>query len=105
MSSPTQRSLKYMRDLGYHAEITERWIPGANLRKDLWSFCDVLCLHRETGEMVAVQTTSYTNIAARVNKIKDCELVPVVRKAGIAIHVHGWRKVGNRWQVKVKDLS
>ena len=105
MSSPTQRSLKYMRDLGYHAEITERWVPGANLRKDLWTFCDVLCLHRETGELVAVQTTSYTNIPARCRKIAECELTAIVRKAGIAIHVHGWRKVGNRWQVKVKDLS
>lgn len=105
MSSPTQRSLKYMRDLGYHAEITERWIPGANLRKDLWSFCDVLCLHKETGELVAVQTTSYSNISARVKKIAECELTPLVRKAGIEIHVHGWRKVKTRWQVRVVDIS
>lgn len=94
-----------MRKLGFHAEVTEKWVPGANIRKDLWTFCDVLCLHRESAELVAVQTTSYANIAARVNKITDCELTPLIRKAGIAIHVHGWRKVGNRWQVKVKDLS
>lgn len=105
--TPTQRTLKLMRDRGYVAEVTERWIPGANIRKDLWSFCDVLCLHPETGEILAVQTTSASNMSARAKKIAECELTPVVRKAGIGIHVHGWarRKQGRGWVCKERDLS
>lgn len=106
MSSPTQRSLEYMRKLGYHAEVTEKWVPGANIRKDLWTFCDVLCLHRETAALVAVQTTSASNVSARIAKIMECELTPLVRKAGIAIVVHGWSKGPNgRWRVRLVDIS
>ena len=104
----TQRTLKLMRERGWIAEVTERWIPGANIRKDLWTFCDVLCIHPESGEILAVQTTSASNMAARVKKIRDCELTPIVRKCGIGIHVHGWiapTKNKRRWTVREKDLS
>lgn len=110
--SPTQRSLKLLRERGWIAEVTERWIPGGagrpGIRKDLWSFADLLCLHPVTGEILAVQTTSASNISARVRKIADCELTPVVRKCGIGIHVHGWRKPckGRRtWTVVERDVS
>lgn len=106
--TPTQRTLKLMRERGWIAEVTERWIPGANIRKDLWSFCDVLCIHPESGEILAVQTTSASNMAARVKKICDCELTPIVRKCGIGIHVHGWiapTKNKRLWTVREKDLS
>ncbi len=106
--TPTQRTLKLMRERGWHAEVTEKWIPGANIRKDLWTFCDVLCLHPESGEILAVQTTSASNISSRIKKIRDCELTPTVRKCGIGIHVHGWAKPvkGRRcWSVVERDLS
>ena len=106
--TPTQRTLKLMRERGWIAEVTERSIPGANIRKDLWTFCDVLCIHPESGEILAVQTTSASNMAARVKKIGDCELTPIVRKCGIGIHVHGWiapTKNKRLWTVREKDLS
>lgn len=106
--TPTQRTLKIMRERGWIAEVTERWIPGANIRKDLWSFCDVLCLHPESGEILAVQTTSASNMSARVKKIVECDLTAIVRKCGIGIHVHGWVAPGKnkrRWTVREKDLS
>ena len=105
MSTPTQRTLKHMRDAGYTAEVVEKCVPGANIRKDLWGFVDVLGIHSETGEVLAVQSTSYGNVSARVRKITDHENLPIVRLAGWTLHVHGWRKVGSRWQVIVKDLS
>ena len=43
-SSPTQRSLKLMRERGYLCEITERWNPFAKIRQDLFHFVDVLCI-------------------------------------------------------------
>lgn len=105
MSSPTQRTLKHMRDAGFTAEVVEKWIPGANIRKDLFGFIDILGVHPDTGEVLAVQSTSHSNVSARVRKITDHENLPIVRLAGWTLHVHGWRKVGNRWQVTVKDLS
>ena len=104
MGSPTQRSLKFMRERGFHAEVVERWIPGANIRKDLFGFIDILCLGAD-GSIVGVQSTSDSNVAARITKIADSPLVGCVRKAGIRIVVHGWKKIKGRWQAREIDLS
>jgi len=102
-ASPTQRTLAYLRKDGWLAQVTEKWIPGANFRKDLWGFVDVLAI--KGTEILGVQSTSYANTSARVKKIEESEHVDAVREAGIAIHVHGWRKVKNRWQVRIVDCS
>ncbi len=103
MSSPTVRSLALLREQGYTAEVVERWIPGANIRKDLFGFIDILALRGY--EILGVQTTSASNMSARAKKIAEHENTPIVRKAEIRLEVHGWKKVGNRWQVKVLDVS
>lgn len=104
MGSPTQRSLKYMREKNYECEVTERWNPFARKRKDLFGFIDVLCLG-DSGDIVGVQSTSDSNISARVAKITDSPLVGRVRKAGIRIVVQGWKKVKGRWRVREVDVS
>jgi hypothetical protein len=104
LGSPTQRSLKYMREKGFHAEVTEKWVPGANVRRDLFGFVDILCLGAD-GAIVGVQSTSDSNVAARITKIAESPLVDRVRKAGIRILVHGWKKVKGRWQVREVDIS
>ena len=93
-----------MRERGFHAEVVERWIPGANVRRDLFGFVDVLCLG-DTGDIVGVQSTSASNISARIAKISESPLVGRVRQAGIRIFVHGWKKVKGRWQVREVDIS
>lgn len=102
-TSPTQRSLKLLREAGYTVAVVEHFNHFARIRQDLFGFIDLLALRGE--ETLAIQTTSYSNVSARVNKIADHENVAAVRKAGWAIAVHGWHKVGNRWQVRVVDLS
>lgn len=101
--SPTQRSLKYLREQGYHCEVVEKWAFGR--RHDLWGFCDILAIRE--GEVVAVQVTSRGNVNARVRKITvECEAtLAVVRKAGIRIVVQGWGKLKAGWTLKEVDLS
>jgi hypothetical protein len=67
-TSPTQLTLKWLRDEGYLAEVVEKWLPGINVRKDLWGWCDIVALKDE--ETVAVQCTSWDNISSQVQK--DC---------------------------------
>lgn len=86
--SPTQRTLAEMRKRGYACFVTEYWHAFANIRKDLAGFIDVLCLG--DNEIIGVQTTSLSNVSARIKKIADHENTPAVRKAGIRIIVHGW---------------
>lgn len=98
MSTPTQRSLKMMRDQGFYAEVVEKYNSFTKRRNDFAGFIDILCLGEN--QIVGVQTTSYSNISSRVKKIKEHENLEAVKKSGIKILVHGWQKKNNRWQVK-----
>jgi hypothetical protein len=101
--SPTQRSLKYLRDEGYLVAIVEHWQPFARIRKDLWGWADLLAIKR--GEVLAVQVTS-EGVASRVAKIIASETLGRVREAGIRVEVHGWRKNSKgRYIQRIVDLS
>ncbi len=103
MSSPTQRSLAVMRERGYPlVQVVERWNPHARVRQDLYAIIDVLAVG---DDIVAVQTPSASNVSARINKITDSEALPILRKAGIRVLVHGWRKSKGRWVLREVDLS
>jgi hypothetical protein len=97
-TSPTQLSLKMMREQGYYAEVVERYNSFTRKRNDLCGFIDILCLM--PGEVVGVQTTSYSNLSARIKKIREHENFVKVQDSGIIIIVHGWAKRNNRWHVK-----
>lgn len=102
--SPTQRSLKHLRDQGYRATIVEHWNSFARLRQDLFGIIDILAV--KEGETLGVQTTSGSNVSARVQKIADAEVTPDLRKAGWRLEVHGWRKnARGKWQLRVVDVS
>jgi len=101
--TPTQRSLKYLRDEGYLVAIVEHWQPFARIRKDLWGWADLLAIKR--GEVLAVQVTS-EGVANRVAKVTNSETIGRVREAGIRVEVHGWRKnAKGRYIQRVVDLS
>jgi hypothetical protein len=103
MSSPTQRSLKVLRDEGYFAAITEHWNAWAKIRQDLFGFIDILAI--KENEVLGVQTTSYDNINARIKKIKASEAYPIAKSANMKIVVHGWRKnAKGRWELTTKEL-
>lgn len=102
-TSPTQLSLKKLKSDGYVVAITERWNPFAKIRQDLFGFIDLLALGDDV--VIGVQTTTASNMQARAKKIADHENVNAVRKSGIKIIIHGWHKVGNRWECKEMDVS
>ena len=97
--SPTQRTLAHARKLGYLCAITERWNVYAKIRQDLYGFIDVLAFDKDN--IIAIQTTSGSNHAARVEKILASPiamawLVQVNRK----IEVWSWAKQGPRGKRK-----
>lgn len=101
--SPTQRSLEYLREQGYHVEVVEKWNPWARIRQDLWGWCDLLAIRK--GEVLAVQVTA-SAVANRIKKIQESLTVPIVRDAGIRIEVHGWRQNSKKeWVLRVEDIS
>lgn len=104
-ATPTQLTLRHPRAEGWPlVEVVEHWNPHARIRQDLFGFVDVLAVG--PAGVLAVQTTSAGNVAARVRKIADHPSVGHVRDAGIAISVHGWAKRKNRWElVREVDVS
>jgi hypothetical protein len=103
MSSPTQRSLALLRERGLTAAIVEHWNPFARIRQDLWGFVDILAIGESL--TLGVQTTSRSNMAARIAKISDHENWPAVLRAGWKMEVHGWAKnKAGRWEVKIFEF-
>lgn len=104
MSSPTSRTLEHLRGAGYElVQVVERWNPHARVRQDLFGIVDVLAIRG--AEIVGVQATSGSNVAARVAKLTEHASTPVLRKAGVRLLVHGWRKARGRWVLREVDLS
>lgn len=102
-AGPAQRSLQLLRAEGYRAEVVERWIPQTKRRRDLFGVIDIVALGE--AEVIGVQSTSYSNVSARVRKIEECDALADLRKAGVRLLVHGWRKVRGRWQCRVVEVS
>ena len=101
--TPTERSLKYLREQGYLCAIVEKWNPHARIRQDLWGWCDILAIKKD--EVLAVQVTS-TGVAARIKKIQESETVGRVREANIRIEVHGWSKNSKgKIKMRIEDIS
>lgn len=104
MGSPTQRSLADLRKNGWIAEVVERWIPGANIRKDLFGFVDIVAV-RDGEKPLLVQTTSRSNVSARLKKIAAAEILPLLL-SNFRVEVHGWAKNSKgRWEVRVVNVE
>jgi hypothetical protein len=94
--SPTELSLRHLRDEGWTADICERWIPGGSgisgRRKDLFGMLDLVAVRG--AETLGVQTTSHANANSRANKMRDdehAERLAALHAAGWVVVVHGWR--------------
>ena len=61
--TPTAFTLRYLRRSGYLAEVVERWIPGANIRKDLFGIIDLVAITVDE-PILGIQATSLTNACA-----------------------------------------
>jgi hypothetical protein len=107
LSSPTQRSLEFLRKAGYVAAVVERRNAYAGppeakcpecgknkigISQDLFGFCDIIAIHPETRTTLAVQTTSGSNLSARRHKLMACGEVILCMAAGWKIELHAWAK-------------
>ena len=103
MTSPTQRSLKLLRDEGYLCAVVEKWNPHAKIRQDLFGVIDILGI-RAAG-VIAVQTTSLSNIASRIEKVETNPNLWLMLNAGWDVEVHGWAKKGAKGKRKLWECK
>lgn len=112
MSSPTVHTIKTFQDAGWVVQTVERWIPQAKKRIDLLGFIDLLAF--KLGYVIAIQTTSTSNISSRQSKILSKPLRKNLRLwlsvPQHYIHVWGWSKKGparsrKLWMPVVRDIA
>ena len=109
MSSPTQRTLAYLRDLGYEATVCEYWNSFTRQRKDLYGFGDIIAFRDD--ETLLVQATSTGNMRARVNKIREIDQAWLWMGSPYrSLWVMGWKKYAKRvenklWRETIIDVK
>ena len=96
-TSPTQRTLKALRNMGLTVDICERWIrnpkhPAGGFRKDMFGFLDLVAL--SDTEIIGVQSCGQS-FKAHIDKIMSDELrEDVLRWLSVArLECWGWRKI------------
>ena len=91
--SPMSLSLDFLNKSGWTCAIGEKWIPGANVRKDLFGFGDILAYHPVLG-IALVQTTTAANMSARRKKIEVSPHFAPWKRCGGRVLLHGWSDKG-----------
>lgn len=112
--SPTQRTLRLLREQGCIAAVTERWNPYVGehgVRQDLFGFMDVIAL---AGAILGVQACAGSGMAAHRRKIlEECtEAAEAWLRAGGRIEIWAWRKVkvrrggkAERWEPRIENVT
>lgn len=100
--SPTARSLQHLRELGYQAEVVEKTIPHTFIKKDLFGV-DLIAL-KPGAPVLAIQTTTGSNHAARRTKLEAEGFVTLWTGAGAVLEIWSWSKQGTRGERKTWTL-
>jgi hypothetical protein len=96
----TARTLAMLRKGGYLADIVERWVPHAKIRRDLFGFADIIAIRAgEPGAMLK-QTTTAANLPSRRRKAQSAPAMRTWLASGGKFELWGWHYHNGRWQAK-----
>ena len=101
--TPSQRTIKHLKDQGYMVANVEHYNNFTKRRHDLFGYIDILAIGN--GETLAVQVTSKSNMSSRIRKIEESEALPEMLRSGWRVIVHGWWRGDNgRYQLKEMEF-
>lgn len=90
--TPTQNTLNWFRERGYHAEIVETQQRHSFHKNDLLGFADILVLKKN--EIALVQCTTTAHHADRKKKIISEIRAKLFLESGGKIYLQSWRADG-----------
>ena len=93
MTSPTGRTNALLRERGYLVRVVESYNHHTKRRKDLFGFIDIVGIHPDILGVLGVQTTTGTNLAARITKAEALPAYWQWLACGNDVEFHGWRKI------------
>lgn len=91
---------EYMKKNGYVIDKAESYNAYSRRKKDLFGFIDYVAIHPEKKELLAIQTTSKSNLSTRVKKAEGLDAYWHWLATGNKVVFHGWYKENNRWKLK-----
>lgn len=103
--SPTARSLAHLRELGYIAQVVEKWNPYAKIRVDLFGVIDIVAVKGTENGVLGVQATSASNLSSHVLKCEKSPNLGAWVNAGNRLEVWSWGKQGARGKRKIWTLK
>ena len=114
---PTQRTLKYYRDLGFFCDMVERWIPnyahpGGGFRKDWAGFADILAFRPGDDISVLIQSCG-SSYAEHHRKMIDNPIAPQwIMSPHRKLFLIAWRKHKKKrggkamyWSPRIKEYT
>ena len=104
MTSPTARSLDYLRKQGYTCQVVEKFNSFTKQRIDLFEVIDVVAVKSTEHGVLGVQATSRNNIISRYQKCLDEPRMGVWLDAGNRLQVHGWGIMGKKGKRKKYEV-
>jgi hypothetical protein len=102
--TPNARSLALLRRCHHEADVVERWLPKANVRRDLFGCIDVVAVRRGEAGVLGVQATTRGHLPHRRAKAAALPALRTWLAAGNRFQLHGWFRQGERWEVKIEEL-
>jgi hypothetical protein len=111
--SPTQRTLKYLKDEGYRCGIVERWIQAIRKRQDLFNIIDIIALDPDKG-VIGVQSTGqdFAGHYRKLTEEKAAETRMWLETPGTSLMLIGWRKLklkrggkAMRWTPRIQEIT
>ncbi len=114
--SPTQRTLRALRDRGLIAAIVEKFnthVGPHGIRQDLFGIIDVIALDPQTG-VIGIQSCGQAFIEhiRKIMEERNQEATDWLRTPGTSFELWGWRKVklkrggvAMRWKPRVGIFS
>lgn len=114
--TPTQRTLRELREQGRVCAIVERWnqhVGAHGIRQDLFGIIDVIALDPQRG-VVGVQSCGSAFAAHERTFLEDRaqECIDWLSTPGTVLELWGWRKVklkrggkAMRWQPRIREFG
>lgn len=103
--TPTQLSIKKLKEAGYFVQVVERWNHWARIRQDLFGAIDIVGIKATEFGVLGIQATTTPNMNARIQKASDLPAIAAWVAAGNKFLVWGWAKRGPRGKRKVWELK
>ena len=98
---PTERTLKWLRKMGYTCEVVEKRLPRSFITKDLFGVLDIVAIKPGELGVLGLQVTSSAHVADRVKKVTDEPRATLWCACGNWIWVVGWGLKGSAGRRKM----